>query len=421
MSNPWNRTRAQLKNAAKKISLDPLLVKKLLNPDRIVEVSLPIEMDDKKIKIFRGYRVQHNNIRGPYKGGLRYHQHVDMTEVKALAMLMTLKNAVIDVPFGGAKGGISVNPKKLSSNELEMLTREFTRKLAPIIGPSIDVPAPDVNTNPTIMKWIVDEYSKEVGKEELAVVTGKPIEIGGAEGRTEATGLGGSFVLQEIINKLGKKPADLTVAIQGFGNVGFFIAKFLHEAGFKIVAISEENGGIYIPTGIENIYTLYKCKEEKGFIAGCYCAGSVCDLNNKEKLGVHDIKAAEVLELPVDIIVPAALGNAITTENVHKIKAKIVLEMANGPTTSKADEILKQKDVLVIPDILANAGGVAVSYFEWYQNMHKEKMTKNEVFKKLEIKMKSAVDEVYKTAKKYNVDLRQASYIVALERLKEKN
>jgi glutamate dehydrogenase/leucine dehydrogenase len=342
-----------------------------------------------------------------------------MTEVKALAMLMTIKNAVVDVPFGGAKGGISVNPQKLSAQELENLTREFTRKLAPIIGPNFDVPAPDVNTNPKIMNWISEEYALVNGKHEPAVVTGKPVEQHGSEGRTEATGLGGSFVLTEIIRKLKKKPQDLTVAIQGFGNVGFYLAKFLHKAGFKVVAIAEENGGIYIPEGIESIDNLYKCKEKLGFVAGCYCAGSVCDINNKQKIGAQDIGPAEVLELPVDIIVPAALGNAITTENASKIKAKIVLEMANGPTTSKADEILDSRDILVVPDILANAGGVAVSYFEWYQNIHHEKWTKEEVFKKLEQKMKAAVDQVYEAALKHKVNLRDAAYIVALERLKK--
>lgn len=419
MSNPWKRTKSQLQVAAHKIALESAFEEKLLIPDRVVEVSLPIKMDNGKVKSFKGYRVQHNNIRGPYKGGLRYHPHVDMTEVKALAMLMTLKNAVVDVPFGGAKGGISVNPQELSAQELENLTREFTRKLVTYIGSTIDVPAPDVNTNPTIMSWIVDEYAKQTGAEDAAVVTGKPIELGGSEGRNEATGLGGSFVLQEVVSKLNKKPQDTTVSIQGFGNVGFFLAKFLEEAGFKIVAISEESGGIYIPGGIHSVDDLYKCKVKNGFIAGCYCKGSVCNIENKTKLGVQDIGASEVLELPVDIVVPAALGNSITIENAHRIKAKIILEMANGPTTSKANDILSKNGVLVIPDILANAGGVCVSYFEWYQNIHHERWTKKEVFEKLEQKMKTAVDQVYDASLEYKVDLRTAAFIVALKRLKE--
>ncbi len=417
MSNPWIRVRAQIKKAATKIVLNPLFESTILNPDLVAEVSVPLRMDNGRTKIFKGFRVQHNRIRGPYKGGLRYHSHVDMAEMKALAMLMTIKNAVVDVPFGGAKGGINVNPKKLSERELESLTREFARKLAPLIGPRIDVPAPDVNTNSTIMKWIADEYAMVTGKVQPAVVTGKPVEIGGSEGRIEATGLGGSFVLQELVKKLGKKPAEMTVAIQGFGNVGFFIAKFLDKTGFKIVAISEENGGIYLPDGFGDIEVLYKCKEKKGFVAGCYCKGSVCDLENKEKMGACDIGAAEVLELPVDIIVPAALGNAITADNAGKVKAKIVLEMANGPTTSKANEILDKKGIAVIPDILANAGGVVVSYFEWYQNIQNEKWSKKKVLDKLEQKMKSAVDKVYETSEKYKVDLRQAAYILALSRL----
>lgn len=417
MSNPWNRTKNQLQKAAKLLS-SKRISDALINPDRIIEVSVPVKMDNGKLITFKGYRVQNNNVRGPYKGGIRFHPHVDMNEVKALALLMTLKNAVVDVPFGGAKGGIKVNPRKLSARELEELTREFTRKIAPLIGPKVDVPAPDMNTNPTIMAWIVDEYAKVNGKNEPAVVTGKPIEIGGSEGRTEATGLGGTIVLQEVIKKLGKNPKNMTVAIQGFGNVGFYIAKFLESTGFKIVAVSEENGGIYIPNGIPSIDELYRCKEKKGFLAGCYCIGSVCDLENKEKLGAKDIGAAEVLELPVDIVIPAAMGNAIAKDNVGKIKAKIILEMANGPITSEANIILK-KNVTIIPDILANAGGVVVSYFEWYQNMHQEKWTKARVFKELEQKMKTAVDNVYKSSKKYEVDLREAAYIVALNRLKK--
>lgn len=416
--NPWKRAKTQFRKAARHINLDPLFSANLLNPDRVVETFLPIKMDNGKIKTFKGYRVQHNNWRGPYKGGLRYHKHVDMTEVKALAFWMTIKNSIVDVPFGGAKGGICVDPKKLSSQELEKLTRTLTQKLAPIIGPNIDVPAPDVNTNPTIMAWIVDEYAKITGKITPAVVTGKPLDRGGSLGRTEATGLGGVYVLSSILEKLGKNPKNMTVAIQGFGNVGRYIAGFLFEAGFKIVAISEENGGIYLPEGIDSIEDLQTCKEAKGFIAGCYCKASVCDLKNKKKMGIKDITASEVLTLPVDILVPAALGNSISTENVMKIKAPIILEMANGPITTKADEEFSKKGILVIPDVLANAGGVAVSYFEWYQNMHNEKWSKKEVFSKLQKKMEKATTEVFETSIKEKVNLRDAAYIVALNRLK---
>jgi len=417
MANPWRRTKTQLIEAAEKISLDKFLLSKLLNPDRIVETVIPIKMDNGQIKKFKGFRVQHNNLRGPYKGGLRYHRHVDMTEIKALAMLMTLKNAVVNVPFGGAKGGIAINPKSFSENELKALTQEFTKRLAPIIGSDVDVPAPDVNTNPIIMDWITKDYAELTGKKDLAIVTGKTLGNGGSQGRTEATGLGGSFVLEEVARKLNKKPEGLTVAIQGFGNVGFYLAKFLREKGFKIAAIAEEDGGIYIPNGIDDIEALQSCKKKKGLIAGCYCAGSVCDLENKEKLGAINIGPSEVLELPVDIIAPAALGNAITEKNASKINAKIVLEMANGPTTTKANRILSQKGILVIPDILANAGGVAVSYFEWFQNKNGGKWTKEKVFAELEKKMKLAVDEVYKISQEHNSDLREAAFILALKRL----
>ena len=418
-NNPWERAKAQLKKAASYLSLDELTIAKLLNLDRVVEVSMPIKMDDGKVKVFQGFRVQHSNVLGPYKGGLRYHSNVDMDEVKALALWMTMKNAVIDVPFGGAKGGIHIDPKKLSEKELEILTREFTRKIFPVIGPTLDIPAPDVNTNSKIMAWIVDEYGKIKGKEELAVVTGKPLDKGGAEGRIEATGLGGSYALQTILKNINKKPKDMTVAVQGFGNVGVFVAKYLKEAGFKIVALSDSKGGIYIEDGIEDISVIEQCKRDSGFLAGCYCVGSVCDLNNREKLGGKTISSAEALELPVDIIVPAALENSITEENADKIKAKIILEMANGPTTLKADEILSEKGALIIPDILANSGGVAASYFEWYQNMHGEKWSKEEVFAKLKKKMELAAENIYKTSLEYKVSLREAAYIVALKRIEK--
>lgn len=421
----WERAIKQLNQAAKLVSLDPLTLARLSEPDRIIEVSLPLKKDDGKVEIFKGYRVQHNNIRGPYKGGLRYHPQVEMEEVKALSFWMSMKNAVIDVPFGGGKGGITIDPKQLSEAELEQITREFTRKIADFIGPQKDVPAPDVNTNPKIMGWIMDEFKVQSEKfkvglkdnEIRAVVTGKPIEKGGSEGRTEATGLGGTYALLRFLTKLGKNPKGMTVAVQGFGNVGSFLAKFLQKEGFKIVALADSKGGIYIPGGIEDIEEVQRCKEEQGLLAGCYCIGSVRDLENKDKLGGKDISPEEILELPVDVVVPAALEDVITKENASKIKAKIVLEMANGPTTLEADSILKKRAVTVIPDILANSGGVAVSFFEWYQNLHNEKWNKKEVFQKLKEKMGNATEEVFSIAKKFNVSLRDAAYILALERI----
>jgi len=401
-SNVWLRTQDQLKKIADKISLDPSLLTRLLEPDRIVEVNLPFKNTN-----IKGYRIQHNNIRGPYKGGLRYHPNVSMDEVKALAFWMTMKNAVIDVPFGGGKGGITIDPKTLSEAELEKLTRDFTQKLADVIGPQKDVPAPDVNTNPKIMSWIVSEYEKITGDKSHAVVTGKPIETGGSQGRTEATGLGGTYALMAYLSQINKSSKGLTVAVQGFGNVGKYVAKFLQENGFKVVALSDSKGGIYIKEGIPDIEEVDKYKESTGLLTGCCGKGS-------------DIKPGDILTLPVDIIVPSALENVITQENAGNIKASIILEMANGPTTQEADEILKQKNITVIPDILANSGGVAVSYFEWYQNIHNEIWSKEEVFKKLKAKMNKAVESVYDISAEQGLSLRDSAYILALKRIESK-
>lgn len=427
-NNLWKRAQQQLQKIAEKINLDPLLAVRLSEPDRIIEVSIPLKRDDGTIVLSTGYRVQHSAINGPYKGGLRYHPQVSMDEVKALAFWMTMKNAVVGVPFGGGKGGITIDPKSLSQTELEQLTREFTRKLAPIIGPHFDVPAPDVNTNPKIMSWIVDEFGKYAERggqgakglqknETLGVVTGKPIELGGSEGRTEATGLGGVYVLLSMLRKLGKNPKDMTVAVQGFGNVGLYAAKFLQKEGFRVVALSDSKGGIYIPEGVSDIDNVERCKELKGMLAGCYCVGSVCDIQYKDTVNGKDITPQEILELPVDIIIPAALENVITDLNAEKIQASYILELANGPTTQEADEVLKKSGKVVIPDILANAGGVAVSYFEWYQNLQNEKWSKEAVFAKLKEKMESASDAVFDAHTMHDVSLRDAAYIVALKRI----
>ena len=297
------------------------------------------------------------------------------------------------------------------------MTREFARKLVPVIGERLDVPAPDVNTNGTIMTWIRDEYEKVTGLDAPGVVTGKPIAEGGSEGRTEATGLGGRFVLESVLQHIGEDYKGMTVAIQGFGNVGSFLAESLVAAGFKVVAVSDSKGGIYIPRGIVDFEAIAECKERSGHVAGCYCVGSVCDLSNMGELGGRDISPDDVLSLPVDIVVPAALENSITEENASKIQARYVLELANGPTTLEADAILKERGITVIPDVLANAGGVAVSYFEWYQNIHKEHWTKETVHKRLKEKMDNAASEVYAVSVEYNVSLRDAAFILALGRL----
>lgn len=412
-NNPWIRAKKQLEIIAQKINLPPLLLERLREPDRTITVSLPMQMDNGKIKTFTGFRVQHNNILGPYKGGLRYHPQVNMDEVRALAFWMSMKCAVADIPMGGGKGGITVNPKELSERELRDLSKLFIQRLANNIGPTIDVPAPDVNTNPTIMAWMVEEYSKIVGKKTPSVITGKPIDKGGSQGRTEATGLGGSYTLLETLKHLKKNPKGMTVAIQGFGNVGYYIALYLEQAGMKVVAVSDSKEGIYVPEGLNPKLTL-ECKQNKGYLSGCYCVGSVCDLKKGRK-----ITNEELLTLDVDVLVPAALENVITGENANKIKAKIILEMANGPVTDDADVLLKKKNVLVIPDILANSGGVATSYFEWYQNMHKKKWNKKEVFTKLQVKMKKSTAEVIATQQKYNLTMRDAAYALALTRIQK--
>jgi glutamate dehydrogenase/leucine dehydrogenase len=420
-NDPWKRSQSQLKKIAAKIDYNPKLLKRLLRHDKSINVNLSIKTDSGKTQTFKGYRFQHNNVLGPYKGGLRYHPQVSLEEVKALSFWMTMKNSVVDVPFGGGKGGIVVDPKKLSEKELEALTREFTRKLVKYIGPKKDVPAPDVNTNPKIMSWIVDEYSKAVKKHTPAVVTGKPLDNGGSQGRTEATGLGGVYTLMAILKTKKIKHKGMTVAIQGFGNVGRYLAIFLQKEGFKVVAVSDSSGTLYIPNGIPDLQQVHTCKEEKGKVSMCYCVGTVCDLKHKEKMGGKEISSDKILELPVDIVVPSALENVITKENADKIKANIILEMANGPTTLEADAILDKRGVMVIPDILANAGGVATSYFEWYQNLHKLKWTKPQVFKKLKEKMEKAATNVLRAQEKYKCTLREAAYIVALKNIEKKS
>lgn len=408
----FDGAKLQLKAAAKHIKLPEGLLKKLQQPDRTIQLNFSIKLDNGETETIRGYRVQYNNFLGPYKGGLRFHPQVDMDEVSALAFWMMIKNAIVDVPFGGGKGGLQVDPKRFSEKELEKVTRSFTRMLQPNIGPEIDVPAPDVNTNSKIMDWIADEYGVK------AVVTGKSVQNGGSEGREQATGMGGFYVLEQLVRKLKlKKP--LTVAIQGFGNVGSNFAEILFKNGYKVVAVSDIKGGIHDSKKMGfNIDLVKACRMEKGFLAGCYCIGSVCDLARKYEDGV--ISNEELLKLPVDILIPAAMENVITEKIAADIKAKLVFEMANGPTTLEADRILNEKGILVVPDVLANCGGVTVSYFEWYQNMHGERWDKNKVNNKLKEKMEKAFNEVWKLATEKKVSLRVAAYTLAIQRLSQK-
>lgn len=409
--NPFDNAMKQLDKAAAILKKN---VDILRHPKREIHVTIPVCMDDGTTKFFRGYRVQYNNACGPYKGGIRYHHNVSLDEVKALAFWMTMKCAVADLPLGGGKGGVIVDPKTLSENELERVTRGFGSAIADVIGSGKDVPAPDVNTNSKIMKWLLDEYLKTVPekdrKKERATYTGKAIEDGGSEGREEATGLGGLYVLQTMLKKF-KMNGQLTAAVQGFGNVGYNAVKFFTDAGIQVVAVSDSKGGIYVPDGINAQLTL-DCKKKNGYLAGCYCTGSVCDLNKGKQ-----ITNEELLELPVDILVPAALENSVTRENAERIKAKVILEMANGPTTPEADALLYKKGIPVIPDILSNSGGVTVSAFEWEQNLNDEHWTKDEVNKKLRRKMTDAAEAVWETSVEHKTDLRTAAFVVALERI----
>lgn len=412
--NIFKEATEQLREAAKNLNTPEDLLDILTTAERRVSVSIPVTMDDGTHKLFHGYRMQHNSLLGPYKGGLRYHPQVNEDEAQALAFWMMVKNAVVNVPFGGGKGGIQVDPKLLSSGELERLTRSFVRRIAHVIGPTIDVPAPDVNTTAQIMEWIADEYGRVVGATSdrsstlRAVVTGKPVDYGGSEGREEATGLGGAIVLQEILPKMESTTSyPLTVAIQGFGNVGYFLAKYLHEARtaddksmFRIIAVSDSKGGITADS--LNPDEVMADKKENRSIS--------------DKLGKR-ISNDEILELDVDVLIPAALEHVINKENVDNIKAKIILEMANGPTTKEAAQILDDNECVVIPDILANSGGVTGSYFEWEQNMKGDTWTTERYRRELHTYMTQAADEVWNAHKSHTVSLRTAAYIVAVQRL----
>lgn len=402
--NPWEEAQKNLLLAAKKAGTDQKLIDKLLLHENAIKVEVPLQKDDGTKLFIHGYRMQHNSWRGPYKGGLRFHPQVSEDEAKALSFWMTLKTAIIDVPFGGGKGGLAVDPHALSKTELEQLTRAFTRQIAEHIGPDKDVPAPDVNADGQIMAWIADEYG------DAAVVTGKKIEDGGSEGRTEATGLGGVYALLAYLQANNIDPKNLRVAIQGFGNVGIYTAQFMVEQGMKVVAISDSRNTIVLDAGFTDIHALVAAKKTEGSLAKAAI---------KLGLGCKTLASDEVFSLDVDVLVPAALEAAITKNNAGDVKASIVVEMANGPLTTEADKILATKNIVVIPDVLANAGGVAVSYYEWYQNRHKEHWTKQEVFEKLEKQMRTSVKDVLKIQKDSDTDLRTAAYILALKRLQE--
>ena len=401
MSSSTDPTSSAYSEAVNKLGLKPNIAKALELPDRELTVEVPFRRDNGELESVVGFRVQHNNTRGPFKGGIRYHQHVDIDEVRSLATLMTWKTSLLDIPYGGGKGGIGVDPSQYSKTELERMSRRFFRAIDPVIGVNVDIPAPDVNTNAQVMSWFMDEYSQIHGYSP-AIVTGKPLELGGSAGREAATGKGTAVITRETADKWGIDLKNCKVAIQGFGNVGSYAAKFLDEYGCKIIAVSDVTGGLYDSDGLD-IPSLFEHNYRNRTIDGF-------DQGKK-------ITNEELLALECDFLIPAALGSAINDSNVDSLNCKVIVEAANGPVTGDAANKLWDKKIAIIPDILTNAGGVTVSYFEWVQNLQQFKWTEDEVNKKLEEKMVHAFNEVYSIKKEKSVPMRIASFMVAIDRV----
>jgi len=400
--NPYRISQIQFDIAAEYLKLDPGLRQILRTPKRVLEVSVPTKLDNGQIKVFTGYRVQHNIARGPAKGGIRYHPAVTVDEVKALAAWMTWKTATVNIPYGGGKGGVICDPKRMSKSELERMTRRFTSEILPIIGPEQDIPAPDVYTDSQTMAWIMDTYSMTKGYSTLGVVTGKPLSIGGSEGRNEATARGCMFVTEEACRVKKMSLRGASIAIQGFGNAGSLAAKLFAEKKARVIAISDSRGGVFNSRGIDPLKAM-RYKERSGTVVGMP--------------GTSRISNDDLLTMKCDILVPAALENVITLNNADQIKAKIVAEAGNGPTTPHADEVLARKGIMVLPDILANSGGVTVSYFEWVQDLQSFFWSESEVNAKLETVMKRAFLEVHETARKHRTHMRTGAYCLAVGRV----
>lgn len=401
MSSSTNPTDAAYKSAVEKLGLKSNIARALEIPDRELKVEIPFRKDNGEIDSVVGYRVQHNNTRGPFKGGIRYHQHVDIEEVRSLATLMTWKTSLVDIPYGGGKGGIEIDPSRYSKTELERISRKFFRAIDPIIGVNIDIPAPDVNTNAQVMSWFMDEYSQTHGYTP-GIVTGKPLELGGSEGREAATGRGTAIITREAAEKWNINLKGAKVVIQGFGNVGSYAAKFLHEYGCKIIGVSDISGGLYDPEGFD-LDALFDYNYKNRTIDG-YQQGK-------------KITNEQLLALECDFLIPAALGSAITDKNVDSLNCKIIIEAANGPVTGEAADKLWEKKIAIIPDILTNAGGVTVSYFEWVQNLQQFKWPESEINEKLEQKMVNAFNEVYAVKENKKIPMRIASFMVAIDRV----
>jgi glutamate dehydrogenase (NAD(P)+) len=402
--NPFEIAREQLRRVAEIFDIDQRLVNVLQECKKAVVVSVPVTMDDGTIHAFEGYRVTHNIARGPSKGGIRYHPDVTLDEVKALSMWMTWKCALMNIPFGGAKGGVVCNPKRLSRGELERMTRRYTTEIINEIGPEKDIPAPDVGTDPTVMAWIFDTYSMNKGHSVLGVVTGKPLNVGGSLGRLEATAHGALYVLREAMRKRGLRFADARVAVQGFGNVGSYLALFLQEEGAKVIALSDSAGGIHNPDGID-VKAAQAHKQETGALGGLR--------------GTEPVSNDELVLLDCDVLAPCALEQVITEVNADKVKAQIIVEGANGPVTPTADEILEERDVLILPDVLANAGGVVVSYFEWVQGLQEYFWKETEVNARLNDITTRAFNETWRVHEQSGVSMRMAAYGLAVQRVAE--
>lgn len=403
--NPFEIAQKQVKIACDRLNADPAVFEILKKPQRVLEVNFPVKLDNGTVENFTGYRSQHNNAVGPYKGGVRFHPNVNLDEVKALSIWMTIKCCVAGIPYGGGKGGITLDPRNYSEAELERIARAYSEAISPLIGEKIDIPAPDVNTNGKIMSWMVDAYENVVKHSAPGVFTGKPVEFGGSLARTEATGYGVNFAAVQALEKLGKDVKGATYAIQGFGNVGYHTGYYAHKAGAKIVAVSTVDVAIYNENGLD-MEAIIKEFQEKGFIT------------NEAGYG-KEISNAELLALEVDVLAPCALENQLTSENAGKVRAKIVVEGANGPTTPEADVILRQNGVLVVPDILANCGGVVVSYFEWVQNLQGYYWEFDEVQEKETVVLRRAFRDIWNLAKEYDVDLRTASYMMSIRRVEK--
>ncbi len=402
--NPLESVLQEIANAVRTLGLEPAVYTLLSRPKRFVEVNVAVEMDDGSVRVFTGYRSQHNDALGPCKGGIRFHPGVTPDEVKALSAWMTIKCALLSLPFGGGKGGVVCDPRELSQRELEELSRGYVRSLAHLLGPEVDIPAPDVYTNPQVMAWMADEYARLTQRASFAVITGKPTVIGGSLGRLEATGRGVVIAAREIMRRLGADLAGATVAVQGFGNVGSVAALLARRQGARVVAVSDSRGGIYAPAGLD-VEAVLRHKEATGGVTGFP--------------GARPVSNEELLTLACDLLVPAALENVIHGGNAWNVQARVVAEAANGPTTPEADAILRRRGVTVIPDVLANAGGVTVSYFEWVQNQQGYYWTEQEVNEQLEQFLARACDSVWRMAAEHGTDLRDAAYLVAVNRLAE--